>query len=243
MPNLRSIIIVFWSIFWSIIGAVGAFLDPSGKFYSFLARDIWSPSVLWIGGIKVETKGKENIDVEQPYVVVANHESQIDIPVLFSGLPIGMRFLAKRSLFFIPFFGWSMAVAGYIPIDRSSRRKAVRSIDKAALRIRKGPSLMVFPEGTRSPDGGLKKFKTGAFVLAIKAGIPVLPVAIRGTFEVMPKSSLAIRPGNVECVIGRPIETKGMAMTNKEALKNQAFAAVAEMIENGVQNSKATSVD
>ncbi len=231
--NLRAVVMFFWTLVWSFIGMIGSFLDPSGRTYSFMAREGWSKETLWLGGIRAKVVGKEKIDWSKPYVICANHQSQLDIPLLFANLPTGMRFLAKRSLFFIPIFGWSLYVSGYIPVDRSSPAKARKSLVAAAKRIKKGPSLLVFPEGTRSPDGAILPFKSGAFMLAISASVPVLPVAIRGSYELVPKDRLDVRPGTVELIVGDPIETDTLTLQHKESLKKRAHEAVSAMFQTG----------
>ena len=227
--NLRSAVMLLWTLVWTTFGIVVALLEPTGRLYMHLARAGWAPQVLWLGGVDLQVVGGEKLDRSRPYVVAANHASQLDIPVLFHGLGFPIRFLAKRSLFYIPLFGWSLWLAKFIPVDRGRSRRARASIDRGAERIRRGPSLMVFPEGTRTPDGAVKRFKSGAFVMAIKSGVPLLPVAIRGTFDAVPKSRLAMKPGPVQLVIGEPIRTEGVALTEKEALRRRVQRAVETM--------------
>ena len=133
-----------------------------------------------------------------------------------------------------------MATATGCGWQQTSATKSRRSIERAAERIRKGPSLVVFPEGTRTPDGAVHKFKSGAFIIAIRSGVPILPVAIRGTFDVVPKSRLAVHPGPVELVFGAPIPTAGLAMADKERLRKQAQAAVERMHETGAPDGRAS---
>jgi 1-acyl-sn-glycerol-3-phosphate acyltransferase len=223
-----------WTLVWSVIGMIAAFLDPTGRLYSYLARKGWSAQTLWIGGIRAKIRGIDAIDWDKPYIICSNHQSQVDIPLIVANLPTGIRFLAKQSLFLIPIFGWSMYVAGYVPVNRGSGQKAHRSILRAAKRIRKGrPSLLVFPEGTRSSTGEILPFKSGAFILAIQASAPILPVALRGTYDIVSKYRLDVRPGEVEIVVGSPIETEGLGMKDKEALKNKVRGAVMSMFESG----------
>jgi 1-acyl-sn-glycerol-3-phosphate acyltransferase len=229
MPNLRALVMLLWTLVWTTLGILAVIVDPTGRLYMYLARVGWARQVLWLGGVKPVVRAAEGFSRAGPCVVVSNHASQIDIPVLFEGLGMPIRFLAKRSLFYIPLFGWSLWLARFIPVDRGRSRKARRSIDRAAARIRGGPSLAVFPEGTRSPDGRVQPFKSGAFILAIKSGVPILPVAVRGTFEVVPKTRLAVRPGPVELVIGRPIRTAGLGLENREDLRRRVHEAVARM--------------
>jgi 1-acyl-sn-glycerol-3-phosphate acyltransferase len=231
--NLRSVIMLLHTTLWAIVGIVVIILDPTAHLYTFLAGRIWAPQVLWLAGVEVTVRGLEHVDRARSYIVVANHLSQLDIPLLFAELPFPIRFLAKRSLFYIPVFGWSIALARFIPVDRSSTRKARRSIDRAARRVRRGRSLVIFPEGTRSPDGALQTFKSGAFVMGVKSGVPILPVAIRGSYEIVPKSTLKVRPGPIELVFGRPIRTTDLGMADKETLRKRVAAVVGQMFETG----------
>jgi len=233
MPNLRAIVMLSWTLVWTIIGILTVVLDPTGRLYMYLARVGWARQVLWLGGVKTSVRAARGFSRADTYVVASNHASQIDIPVLFAGLGMPIRFLAKRSLFYIPLFGWSLWLARFVPVDRGHKRKARRSIDRAAARIRKGPSLVVFPEGTRSPDGLVRPFKSGAFVLAVKSEAPILPVALRGTFEVVPKTRMAVRPGPVELIIGTPIPTAGVPLEEKDALRRRVHEAVTRMHETG----------
>ena len=230
--NFRSVVLFFHTLVWTFIGMTAALLHPTGKVFMRVAQS-WGRQVLWLAGVKLAIRGKENVDSKTTYVVCANHQSQIDIPLLFYSLPVKIRFLAKRSLFFIPFFGWSLYLAGFIPVDRGNTSKAKRSIERGAKRIKKGPSLMVFPEGTRTHDGDIHKFKSGAFILAMRSQTPILPVAIQGSFDVIPKSSLGIRPGPVKVVIGKPIPTQGLTMKEKESLLNNTQQAVQTMLDTG----------
>ena len=231
--NFRSAIMLLHTVVWTLIGVTVMILDPTAHLYMFLARRGWAPQVLWLGGVELTVEGLEHINRERSYIVVANHLSQLDIPILFAALPIPIRFLAKRSLFYIPIFGWSLALARFVPVDRGSSRKARRSIDRAARRVKRGRSLAIFPEGTRTADGAIKNFKSGAFVMGVKSGVPILPIAIRGSFDVVPKSTLAVKPGPVELVIGEPISTEGLTMEDKEPLRKRVEAVVREMFDTG----------
>jgi len=139
---------------------------------------------------------------------------------------VPFRWLAKAELFKIPIFGRAMRGAGYIPINRTDRPAAIESLRQAAGAVRRGVSVMIFPEGTRSLDGTLKPFKKGGFVMAIEAGVPIVPVALRGTFDIMPKNRLMIRPRDVMMVIGEPIATTGYSIHSKEALMDEVRNAL-----------------
>jgi len=180
-------------------------------------------------------EGRENIPAGRPVVFASNHASQLDIPILYKALPVQFRFLVKQELFSIPFFGLAMRMTGYIPVDRSGGREAIKSLQEAARRIAGGTSVVVFPEGTRSPDGSLGAFKPGGMVVAIKAGVPVIPVAILGSSSVLPKGRLRVQPGAVTVRIGPPIEscTPG-GPRRKEEVSGAVRDAIAGMLERPV---------
>ncbi|MCK5237582.1 MAG: 1-acyl-sn-glycerol-3-phosphate acyltransferase [Deltaproteobacteria bacterium] len=187
----------------------------------------WGKTCLFISGVKVKAVGLSNITMKTA-IFAANHQGAFDIPVLQATLPLRFGWVAKRSLFNIPFFGWAMAAAGDIPIDRGSPKAMVRSIVKAAERIKAGSSVSIFPEGTRNEEETLLPFKKGAFLIALKSGVPVIPVSIIGTKKIMKKHSLKIFPGIVKVVIGEAIDTKDM----KEA---ELMELVRERIEEGLK--------
>jgi 1-acyl-sn-glycerol-3-phosphate acyltransferase len=183
-----------------------SFFSKTGNSVHRVAR-LWGRSILWVSGVKVRIIGLENIDPNRSAIYMSNHQSNFDIPVFFSALPVQFRWLAKAELFKIPIFGQGMRGAGYISIDRSDRKSAMRSLARAAQSIRNGTSVLVFPEGTRSSDGALLPFKSGGFILAIDAGVPVVPMAVQGTFEVMPKYAKMIRSNEVRIILRPPIDS------------------------------------
>lgn len=169
----------------------------------------WSKIIIFSANIKVEITGKENIRPNTPYVVICNHQSHLDIPVLVYHLPLRLTFLAKKELFKIPFFGWGMEAAGVLKIDRSNQQKAIQTLKNAEkIILEKNFSVIAFPEGTRSTDGKIHAFKKGSFVLAMNTGLQVLPVSIRGTYDILPKKKLTIKPGKVRLKIYPPVESK-----------------------------------
>jgi 1-acyl-sn-glycerol-3-phosphate acyltransferase len=187
---------------------------------------VWGRSILAASGIRVCVAGIERIAADQPYIFMANHQSNLDIPVLLGHLPVQFRWLAKAELFRIPVFGRAMRGAGYISIDRADRQAAFESLRQAAEKIRRGFSILIFPEGTRSLDGSLKPFKKGGFVMAIGAGVPIVPVAVRGTYDIQPKNTLLIRPKDVTVDIGEPIATAEFTLDTKEALMEAVREAI-----------------
>ncbi len=187
----------------------------------------WAKGILRACGVKVELLGRENVDPGEPRIYVTNHQSYFDIFVLLSSLPVDFKFILKQELMRIPILGFTMKRARYIAIDRSNPRSAARSINSAAEKIRQGASVVVFPEGTRSEDGRLQPFKRGAFLLALKSGCPVVPVAIKGTNEIVPKGSLRVRPGVVTVTIGEAIPVSGYTKRNLGELMGRVRAVLA----------------
>jgi 1-acyl-sn-glycerol-3-phosphate acyltransferase len=190
----------------------------------------WASSICRVAGVKVTVSGNAQLDPHTPYIFAANHQSQFDIFVLQGFLGIDFRWLAKKELFKVPIWGPAMRRAGYIPIDRSHGRQAIKSLDEAAQKIAAGTSVIIFPEGTRSKDGRLHDFKAGAMVLAIKSGVPIVPVGILGTYEILPKGKLLMNPGKVQIRVGRPIATKNCNSRAKHELARLAQEAVAELL-------------
>lgn len=186
----------------------------------------WARSILAVSGVRVRVTGAERIGRAGGFVCMSNHQSNFDIPVLLGHLPVPFRWLAKAELFKIPVFGRAMRGAGYIPIERADRAAAIASLGQAGEVVRRGVPVVIFPEGTRSPDGTLMAFKKGGFVLAVQAGVPIVPVAIQGTFAIMPKNRLLIRPRPVTLAIGEPVAVAGYGLHTKEALMDEVRGAL-----------------
>jgi 1-acyl-sn-glycerol-3-phosphate acyltransferase len=213
LVTLGVIITAFMS-FWSMVFSF--FPDADNKIHR--VANLWSEILLLICNIKVKVIGKENILHGKPQIFMANHQSDFDILIVLASIPVQFRWIAKKELFSIPVFGAAMRSAGSIEIDRHNREKALQSIDEAALRIGKGKSIMTFPEGTRSRDGEIKAFKQGAFHLAIKTGMPIVPVSIIGSGRIMPKRSVRIKPCQIKLVIGEPIDVKSFDIEKRHEL-------------------------
>ncbi|PLX99831.1 MAG: 1-acyl-sn-glycerol-3-phosphate acyltransferase [Desulfuromonas sp.] len=190
----------------------------------------WGKVALWLGGVRIETTGSEHIEAHRPTIYMANHQSNFDIPILYSGLPIQFRWLAKKELFDVPFFGNAMQRAGYIPVDRGNRKRAIASMDYAADRIRQGASVIIFPEGTRSPDGNLLSFKKGGFMLALQSGAPIVPIAISGSRDLMPKNQLRIRGGTVNLTIFPAIDTTGLTENDRDHLIATVVSSISSAV-------------
>jgi len=233
---LRTLGIALWVILAVILFGTGAiiasFLDSRGNWPHIVAR-WWAKSILFVSRTKVNVRGLENIDPNKPYIFMPNHSSNFDIPVLLGHLPVQFRWLAKAELFKFPLFGYAMKRVGYISIDRSNRKSAFESLEKAATAIRNGRSVLIFPEGTRSRDNRIQEFKKGGFVLAIKSGVPIVPVIIHGTWQIMAKTGITIRPGNVLLEILQPIDTTAYPLNQKERLMDDLRRRMIDVYEAG----------
>ncbi len=204
----------------------GSLFDTHGRWQHGCAR-AWSRLILATSGIRVRVEGMENLDPNATSIFCVNHQSAMDIPVLFVKLPVQFRFVAKRSLFHLPFLGWHLRRSGHIPVDRGRPRQGLKSLEQAAERIRAGNSVVLFPEGHRSRDGQMLPFKTGSFYLAILAGVPIVPITLNGTRQVLKPDTLHVRSGQTEMVIHPPIPTTDLKPTDAEALRERARAQIA----------------
>jgi len=190
----------------------------------------WGAAVCRVAGVRVRIVGAENLVPEQTYIFVGNHASQFDIFSFQGFFPHDFRWIAKKELFRIPLFGPAMRGAGIIPIDRSHGREAMKSLNRAAQQIAGGTSVLIFPEGTRSTDGRLQPFKTGAITLAIKAGVPVVPIGFIGTHDILPKGKLLVRSGEIMIRIGRPMSIADFKLKDKQQLAELLHDRVAELL-------------
>ena len=196
-----------------------------GGVYDWSSTD-WSRDILSAAGTPVVASGLEHIPRDQPVMYASNHSSMFDVWALFATLPGSVRFVAKRELFRIPILGRAMRAVGHVPIDRAARKSAFEAYDEAARMIRGGTSVLVFPEGTRSPTGELLPFKNAPFGLAIAAQVPIVPVYVHHTFEILPKGAWRLRPQPIRLVVGPPIPTAGLRPENRERLREEVRAAM-----------------
>jgi len=217
----------------TILGSLGALVlgavDRSGDRVLWLAR-LWSRVILGVPGVKLDIKMRVPLDPGRPYIFMPNHASMVDIWAVLVAIPASFRFMAKKQLSRIPLFGWAMSAGRFIFIDRQNGLAARRSMDEAARRIRAGQSVVIFPEGTRTRDGRLLPFKKGGFHLALNSGAAIVPVAIRGSRDVMPRGAALIRAGSVSVEVGEPIPTEGLVHGDRDALIAKVRGRVAEML-------------
>ena len=236
MSKLRSYVITaplifLATAFYGLVGLMVSLFDNTGDRQMLVAR-AWSRALLWISGVTVKIDGLENISPSGSYVLVSNHLSYMDTPVILANVPVQFRFLAKEGLFRIPLLGTHLARAGHIPVPLEDPRAAVRVMTKAAQVIKdRGISLLIFPEGGRAPDGVLQPFKEGAAYIAVKAGAPLVPLALIGTHEVLPFGSGHMRGGNVILRIGAPVPTNNCKLQDRDRLTETLHQRIAESLE------------
>ncbi len=222
---LRYFLVVVYTLVWGTIGTVLGLMDRSGNGVIWVGRN-WVAWILSACGIRVVSEGVDDLDPSRPAVFMSNHQSVIDIAALVHTIPFGFRFVVKRELTRIPFFGWPVSLGGHVIIDRGDRPKALRSLAKAADQIAGGTHVIMYPEGTRSPTGRLQAFKKGGFHLAITAQVPIIPVTVSGTQRITPKRSLRIESGQVKIRYGKPIPTKGLTPADRHALAEEVRQAI-----------------
>jgi 1-acyl-sn-glycerol-3-phosphate acyltransferase len=212
-----NLFLVLGTLILSVFAIPLGWIPPRGNWMFGLAR-IWSRCLLTASAVRLTASYDPALEPGKSYVFLCNHQSFFDIPVLLTTCPGQMRMMAKRSLFHIPLFGWGLYSGGFIPIDRGDRSTARQSFASALARIRAGTSILLFPEGTRAMADVLLPFQRGGFLLALKTGLPIVPVGIRGSRSVQPKGSLAIRPGPIEVQYGAPIVAADYGIRRKGEL-------------------------
>ena len=221
--------IVLSTIVHGLVSNVWSLFDGAPPPQLRVAR-AWARSLLRIAGVKVVVEGLEHIRASGNYVFVANHVSYMDTPVVLAHVPEQFLFLAKSGLFKIPLLGWHLRRAGHVSVPLDDVRGTLRTLTQAALLVRQGRSTLVFPEGGRSESGELREFKDGAAFIAIRAQVPLVPLALIGMRRILPMHTLRFRRGRVKLRIGQPIPTEGMTLKQRDALTAQARAQVVEML-------------
>ena len=216
--------ITVYTIVLGTVSLASTMIDPSGRFAHRCARG-WAWLILKTSGVQVRVVGLERLDPSRSYIFAANHQSIYDIPVMFASLPFDLRIIAKESLGRIPFMGWHLRRAGHLLVDRANPGAGV--VKKMAKLVGAQQSLIVFPEGTRSVDGVVGRFKGGSFVIALDAGVPVVPVSITGSRHVMLKGHVTVFPGEVVLTVHAPVETATVARADVRAFADRVRATVA----------------
>jgi 1-acyl-sn-glycerol-3-phosphate acyltransferase len=231
---VRFCLIATYTVFW---GALATLIAPfSGEAIVWVGRQ-WIRWIFATCRIRVEASGLEHVRSVPSAVYMSNHQSVIDIGAVVETLPVSWRFVAKRELTYVPFFGWALALSDQIVIDRSNRRRSVLSLRRAAARVREGVNVIIFPEGTRSPDGRLQPLKSGGFHLALEAQAPIIPVTVSGSLHLIPKRSLRVRSGRVRVVYGEPIPTRGLKPSDRAALMERVRQAIEAGYDRALQDA------
>lgn len=219
------------TVIFGTLTMLTALVDSSKRHVGRWSR-AWARWILWSTGLLIIIRGRENLQPDQKYIYMSNHTSALDILLALSALPGTVVFMAKKELFRIFFFGWSMRSMGCIPVDRSNVHKARQSMDRAlkALETR-DISLILYPEGTRTCDGRLLPFKGGVFHIALRSRMPLVPMAVRGALEAMPPGSMSLTHTPIQVTIGQPIETKGLTDKDRDALLQQARNTIQALLD------------
>ncbi len=219
--GLHTIVFCLWALIVSVF-------DPNGRrAHSYAARP-WARVILRFCGVGVTVGGLENVDNDEPRIYMVNHQSAFDIFTLLAFLPVDFKFILKQELMKIPLFGWAMKRAGYIALDRGDPRKAIKSMNRAAEKIKQGASVLIFPEGTRSEDGHLQVFKKGGFHLAIKSGCAIVPIVILNSRNIVRKGSMRISGGDIRMEICGPVPVKDYGKRHMAQLMGRVREAMLE---------------
>jgi len=221
-------VISIYTIVLGTISILSSFVDPSGDAGHRCAR-AWGWLLLRTTGVRVTVHGVEKLDPRRSYVLATNHQSFYDIPIVFTTLPLQLRIVAKDSLGRFPILGWHLLRTGHLLVDR--RNPGAGIVKKMAKLVGGARSLIVFPEGTRSPDGTVGRFKGGSFLVAIDAGLPVVPISIAGSRHVMPKGRLMTCPGDVVLTVHDAIVTKGVGRDAARELADRVRNVVRQAVD------------
>lgn len=223
-----NIYIVLGSVIFGTLAILGSWLPPKGR-WVFLMAQLWSRGLLMSSGLRLEVSQGSPIDQGRSYIFMPNHQSLYDIPALIASLPLPAFFLAKRSLFRIPIFGWALAAGGFISIDRHDRSKAKEAFARAVENLQRGRSTVIFPEGTRSLDGDLLPFERGGFLMALKSCAAIVPAGIQGTLQVRRRDSWKVTPGTIRIAYGSPVETGDYSIRTRKELATVVRSSIAEL--------------
>lgn len=233
LSHARSVLIMIpWvvvaTIFMGAVSLVCSFFDSTGRLQHKVAVT-WARGLIKGFLVKVDVIGARRLDPNQAYVFVSNHFSLVDTPLMFGYMPREFRIMARHGLWGIPFLGWHLNRAGHVPVNRENPREALKSIGRAADKLRDGWSILLFPEGGRTREEVMRPFKPGAAYIAIAAGVPIVPMAIVGTRNVLAPSSTHLRPGRAELRVGEPISTAGMKNRDGKELIAKVQSVIQEI--------------
>ena len=231
--RLRSYFIfdpLIWSytVILGIVSLLSSFFDRNGRIQHGFAR-LWSRLILKTIFSPVTVTGLDRIDTSRPHVYAVNHASAMDIPVLYVHLPFQFRIMAKKELFRYPFMGWHLKRSGQIRVDQQNPMASIGDLKSAVKSLKAGMPVVIFPEGGRTSTGQVKAFLPGAFFLAVRAQVDIVPMALVGTFELLPMNTYHIKPRRLELLVGDPIPTEGYSLRELEPLSERVKAAVEDL--------------
>jgi 1-acyl-sn-glycerol-3-phosphate acyltransferase len=216
------------SIFWPLVSFSWGLVERTGpRQHRLMTR--WARDCMRAVGVRAHVRGLQHVRRHGPQIFFSSHASIADICILGSVLPVEYRWLARKEVFRVPFIGWYLTLARHLKIDRGDRASAIALLREAARRVREGTNVLVFPEGTRSPDGSLLPLKKGVFHLALEAGVPIVPIRVLGSERLAPKGSLRLGGGEVEVVIGESIPTEGLTRDDLPALMERVRVALEKL--------------
>ena len=238
---LQAPLFFFYTAACGSLSLLVSLFEKSGRIQHRIAR-IWARGCVGISGARLVVHGAENLSKHAVAVYAANHTSYMDTPVIFSTLPFQFRILAKKELWTVPFIGWHLNRSGQIPVDTVSSNSTVSSLGAAVRALRAGMPLFVFPEGGRTPDGAIQPFLAGAAFLAIRAQVPLVPIALGGVYDLLPIHTRHFYPGEITLTVGEPISTAGMTLRQVEEL-NSRLRETVERLRAGSSASRAEEVE
>ncbi|MGO9211945.1 MAG: lysophospholipid acyltransferase family protein [Terriglobales bacterium] len=221
-------LIWLWTVFMATFSLLSSLVDRDGRMQQWFAVT-WSKVILKIIGAPLAVHGMEKIDTTRPHMYALNHLSALDIPAVYAGLPFHFRIMAKEELFRYPFLGWHLRRSGQVSIERENAIASMRSLNRAAAILKGGQPLVVFPEGGRSPTGQVKPFLPGVFYVAIKAGVDVVPMALVGSYELLPMNTFHVKPRPLELLVGEPVSPAGYGPRDMDKLSARVQKAVEDL--------------
>jgi len=225
---VADVAIISYTMVAGTLAVASALVTRSGRYIHPLER-IWAKLIVRAAGMQIEVEGLGHVEAGRSYVIVSNHQSHLDICATIHGLDRQILFVAKSELLSVPIFGQALRVSDHIVIDRGDSQKAIETVNSAVARARPGSCVLFYAEGTRSSDGNIQPFKKGGVTLALRTGLPVLPLTVSGTRKLLPKGARLVRPGGkVRLVIAPPIETAGLGMDARDALNQRVREIVVE---------------